>query len=156
MKLTINIIYRPIIILLAVIIFGARPTGAQTESSSATAAKDKKTIYLTFDADMTPHMENELRSGKVKEWYDPKIISYLEDQKIPATIFVTGLFARLYPKEIKQWSDNGLLIENHTYDHGAFEAPCFGLDVLKSDKDKVAEIKKTQDILFKLTGKMPK
>lgn len=142
--------------LLIAAIFIARQALAQTSSSSPALPKDEKVIYLTFDADMTPHMKNELLAGKIKAWYDPAIISYLEDNKIPATIFVTGLFAEAYPKEIKQWSENGLLIENHTYDHSAFRYPCFGLNVLRSDKEKRAEISKTQDIISKLTGKTPK
>lgn len=142
--------------LLIAAIFIARQTKAQTASASPVLSKDEKVIYLTFDADMTPHMKNELLTGKIKAWYDPAIISYLEDKKIPATIFVTGLFAEVYSKEIKQWSENGLLIENHTYDHSAFRYPCFGLNVLRSDKEKRAEISKTQDIIFKLTGEIPK
>ncbi len=141
--------------LLANLIFVAQFAMAQTSTSSV-VLKNAKTIYLTFDADMTVYMKNKLLSGKVKEWYDPEIISYLEEKKIPATIFVTGLFAEIYSQEIKQWTDNNLLIENHTYDHSAFESPCFGLKVLKLNKDKLAEIKKTQDILFKITGKNPK
>lgn len=117
--------------------------------------KNEKIIYLTFDADMTPYMKNQLLGGQVKEWYDPKIIAYLEEKKIPATIFVTGLFAEIYPQEIKQWSDNNLLIENHTYDHSAFQSPCFGLNVLQSDKEKIFTINKTQEIIFKLTKKYP-
>ena len=144
-----------ILALLVVLIFVARPTMAQTASSSVILKKEK-IIYLTFDADMTIYMKNKLLSGRVKEWYDPAIISYLEKEKIPASIFVTGLFAEIYPKEIKQWSDSNLLIENHTYDHSAFESPCFGLNVIKSNQEKISEIKKTQNILFKITEKYPK
>jgi peptidoglycan/xylan/chitin deacetylase (PgdA/CDA1 family) len=104
---------------------------------------------------MTPYMKSELTTGKVKTWYDPNIISYLETKKIPATIFVTGLFAETYPKEITQWSNDGLLIENHTYDHSAFNSPCFGLKILKTDQEKKDEITKTQNIIFNLTGKTP-
>ena len=142
MKNRLNI---PIFILFIFVMLIARPVFAES----------KKTIYLTFDADMTPYMKKELSSGKVKSWYDPKIISYLEESKIPATIFVTGLFAETYQEEIKQWSENNLRIENHSYDHSAFNAPCYGLKILKSDKEKRDEIIQTQNIIFKLSGKKP-
>ena len=112
--------------LLINIIFLTQAARTQTLIPSPTIKKEK-IIYLTFDADMTIYMKNKLLGGQVKEWYDPKIINYLEEEKIPATIFVTGLFTEVYPQEIKQWSDNSLQIENHTYDHSAFQSPCFGL-----------------------------
>ncbi len=142
--------------LLIIAAFASRPVMSQTSSSSPVRPKKEKIIYLTFDADMTPYMKKELLSGKIRSWYDPAIIAYLEDKKIPAAIFATGLFAELYPKEIKQWSEKGLAIENHTYDHSAFRYPCFGLNVLKSDKEKKTEIKKAQEIIFGLTGKAPR
>ena len=56
------------------------------------AATDKKIVALTFDADMTPGMLNELRSKRVTSWYNEKVIAALRQEKVPATLFMTGLW----------------------------------------------------------------
>ncbi|MCX6754288.1 MAG: polysaccharide deacetylase family protein [Candidatus Nomurabacteria bacterium] len=145
-----NIIYTFILVILVCI-------------PSSTLAVDKKAIektkvaYLTFDADMTPFMKKKLDEKKVSTWYSKDLVNYLEDEKIPATIFVTGMFAEVYPDLIKDISKYPeIKIANHTYDHSGFESPCYGLKVVKTDKSKIEEIKKTQKILQSLTGYEPK
>lgn len=116
----------------------------------------EKTVFLTFDADMTQGMKSRLDEKKVAAWYDPKLIEELKAEDVPATVFVTGMFAEIYPDLIKELSADGRFsIENHTYDHSAFAWPCFGLRALKTDDEKRAEIRRTQAILESLTGKTP-
>jgi len=114
--------------------------------------RDQKKIALTFDADMTPKMETGLRSRK-KSFYNKKIIKILEENSIPATFFITGLWAETYPNAIKRISQNKLFeIENHSFDHKAFKSPCFHLGKAVNKED---EIVKTQNIIKKLTGRTP-
>ncbi len=121
-----------------------------------TEHKEQKIIYLTFDADMTAKMEKELSDKTVTSWYDPELINYLQQNNIPATFFITGMFAQVYPDQVRAWSKNDLFtIGNHTYDHAAFRSPCYKLPVLSSDTAKNTEINKTQTILTTLTGKTP-
>lgn len=116
-----------------------------------------KVVYLTFDADMTPHMKEELKDGKVKEWYDPQLITYLETEHIPATIFVTGMFGEVYPTVVKEWGQNKLFtIGNHSYSHPGFTAHCYTLAVLSGEKAKKEEVERTQTILNGLIGYYPK
>lgn len=115
-----------------------------------------KTVYLTFDADMTQGMKSRLEKKKVAAWYDPKVIEELKSNDVPATIFATGMFAEIYPDLLKELSADGRFsIENHTYDHSAFAWPCYGLPALKTDEAKKAEIERTQAIIEKVTGKKP-
>jgi peptidoglycan/xylan/chitin deacetylase (PgdA/CDA1 family) len=124
--------------------------------SSIVEKEPAGTVYLTFDADMTPYMKSELTSGKVKEWYSPKIISYLKTENVPATVFTTGMFAEVYPDVIKDLGTNTLFsVENHTYDHKAFSSPCYKLASVTKHSEKVLEITKTQEIIKKLTGREP-
>lgn len=116
-----------------------------------------KTIFLTFDADMTPYMQKEQKLGLVKQWYDPALIEYLEKNNITATFFVTGMFAEMYPDLIKRLATNpNFSIQNHTYDHQAFEPHCFHLPFLTSDQQKITEIQRTQNILKSLTSYAPR
>ena len=120
------------------------------------AASSSKTIFLTFDADMNHRMQKEQSSGSVKKWYDPALVEYLKKNNIPATFFVTGMFAEMYPDLIKEIAaDQNFSIQNHSYDHPAFEPHCFGLPVITSDRKKLEEIGKTQGIIKKITGSTP-
>ena len=46
---------------------------------------------------MTPGMLKRQQSGAVASWYDPAIVDFLRDSRVPAVIFVTGLFAEANP-----------------------------------------------------------
>ena len=125
-------------------------------AGNVSADSSSKMIYLTFDADMTHYMQQEEKSGLVKRWYDPKLVEYLEKNNIPATFFVTGMFAEMYPDLIKRLATNpNFSIQNHTYDHRAFEPHCFRLPFITSDRQKIVEILKTQDILKLLIKHSP-
>ncbi len=124
---------------------------------SSSIKPPSSTIYFTFDADMTPRMERQLAQKKVKQWYDPEIIDYLETEKIPATIFVTGMFAETYPTTVSLWSQNNLFsIGNHSYSHPGFTPHCYGLATASSTIAKKEEITRTQSILQKITGSPPR
>lgn len=114
-------------------------------------------VALTFDADMTPKMLHDLRTGRVKSLYDRRIVQTLRDAHASATIFVTGMWAETYPDAVTDLAHNPLFeIANHSYDHAAFSEPCYGLSSLRDAAAKRKEVTKTQDILTSLTGYMPK
>ncbi|GEM_PF-1862602 len=152
----------PIVIIILFIVFTALFFALHLKNVSmpipfkASSKTSDKTVFLTFDADMTPYMKKEQKSGLVKQWYDPTLIDYLEKNNIQATFFVTGMFAEMYPDLIKHLAANpNFSIQNHTYDHSAFEPHCFHLSFIVSDQEKQTEIKKTQSILKSITGKTP-
>lgn len=115
-----------------------------------------KYVALTFDADMTEGMKKKLESGIVKSWINKEVIEYLENEKIPATIFVTGMWAELYPNELKEMASNGLFeIGNHSYDHPGFSQPCYTLRRV-TEAEKKTEVEKTQKIVKEMAGNEPK
>jgi len=120
------------------------------------AVQPIKTVYLTFDADMTRGMQAQVQNGAIKNWYDPELFKYLEQEKIPATIFVTGLFVETYPDLIKELSKSGLIkFENHSFDHLAFTSNCYNLRSAGSDQQKNAEIVTAQSAIKLATGTVP-
>jgi peptidoglycan-N-acetylglucosamine deacetylase len=120
-------------------------------------ATHKKVLYLTFDADMTPSMQARLSNGSVGSWYDPAIIEYLKQKKIPATFFVSGLFAETYPDSIAELGKiQDYAIGNHGFDHAAWTAHCYNLPAILTDAEKLEQISRTQKIIENLTGKAPK
>jgi len=74
---------------------------SQTFSVEATpviSIEKSKKIALTFDACMTTGMLKRIASGKDQPLYNPAIVAFLKQEKIQATIFITGLWAEKYPE----------------------------------------------------------
>ena len=63
-----------------------------------------KDIYLTFDDGPSPNVT-------------PQILSILKEYDVPATFFVLGSRAELYPELIRQEYEAGHYIANHGYTH---------------------------------------
>jgi peptidoglycan-N-acetylglucosamine deacetylase len=113
------------------------------------AVTGQKVVALTFDADMTLKMRDELRSGKVASWYNANVIATLQRENVPATLFLTGLWIEAYPAITKNLSENPLFeLGNHSYSHGGFRSPCYGLPAVKKSNE-AAEVQKTDDLLNK-------
>lgn len=137
----------PIVAVLATSSF--QPSGVLEHGS-----REKKVVALTFDADMTPKMKQDLALGKVTSWYAEEVITILEKNQVPATLFLTGMWSEMYPEAVMAFAKSPLFeLGNHTYDHGAFHTPCYGLGEVA---DKKAEITKTQQVIESLTGITPK
>lgn len=117
--------------------------------------RDVHEVALTFDADMTPYMLEELHTGKVKSWYNQKIVEILEKNQVPATIFMAGMWSELYPDIAKSLAQNPLFeIANHSYSHPRFTPACFALPPVPI-WGKEAEFSKSQAAISKATGVTP-
>jgi peptidoglycan/xylan/chitin deacetylase (PgdA/CDA1 family) len=118
----------------------------------APAARAEKTIYLTFDMDMDETMYRKaLQAGE--KWYSPELLAYLEKNKIPATFFVSGLFAVAYPALVTGLAANtDFSFQNHSYDEASFTPHCYRLRTLSTTQQKVDQIRKTEDVIKAFTG----
>ena len=115
------------------------------------AATMQKAVALTFDADMTPNMLRDLKSGKVASWYNEAVITILRRERVPATLFLTGLWIETYPATTRNLSADPLFeLGNHSYSHGGFRSPCYGLSVTR-ESNKTAKVQKTDALLEKHT-----
>ncbi len=114
-----------------------------------------KKMALTFDACMTSGMLKKIESGSEPALYNAAIVDFLRSEKIAATFFITGLWAEKYPNVVKALAAEPLFeIGNHSYSHRGFVENCFSLPNLP-EKEKAADIRQSQEILFRLTGKKP-
>jgi peptidoglycan-N-acetylglucosamine deacetylase len=113
--------------------------------------RNKKVIALTFDADMYPFMYAE--RNQYTE-YDPRVIKLLEDQDIPATIFLNGLYVKAYPDLIKELvkEDPNIELGNHTWDHAGWTSTCTNTTPIAAPMTKAKEISKAADIIKSDTG----
>jgi peptidoglycan/xylan/chitin deacetylase (PgdA/CDA1 family) len=115
-----------------------------------------RTVYLTFDADMTPAMLRRLHAGEVESWYDPGIVDFLRAQHVPAAIFVSGLFAEAYPDLVQGLAHDPLFtVGVHGYRHSAYTPDCYGLPVLHSEAEKREDVTHARDAIAKVSGRVP-
>jgi peptidoglycan-N-acetylglucosamine deacetylase len=122
----------------------------------ASAAAAPRTLYLTFDADMTPGMLKRLRAGEVAAWYDPAIIDFLHERHLPAVIFMTGLFAETYPDLVHRLVGDPLFtIGVHGYRHAAYMPDCYGLPALASDAEKRDDAVTARATIARIAGREP-
>ena len=131
-------------------------TPASLGSASSLSARGGKIIYLTFDMDMNEFMyKKTITTGE--KWYDPAVFAYLERNHVPASFFVSGLFAVAYPDLMKSLaSTSEFSFENHSYDESSFTPHCYWLIALGSDSVKAAQIEATERLIQSLTGQTPK
>lgn len=118
--------------------------------------RDRRVVALTFDADMTEGMLAQLRSSAVASWYDARIVDELRSAGISATVFLTGLWAETYPDVVRSLAaDPSFELENHSMDHAAWHAPCFGLPALSTEAAKRKELTEAADIIRSTAGMAP-
>jgi peptidoglycan/xylan/chitin deacetylase (PgdA/CDA1 family) len=101
--------------------------------------RDSKKVALTFDACPT---------GKEDE-YDERVIEVLIREKVPATLFMSGRWVEKNEEKTKFLAGQPQFeIANHAFWHPHM--------LEKDDERIVRELKRTQSIIKKITGKRPK
>ena len=115
----------------------------------------QKKMALTFDACMTTGMLKRVESGSDPALYNAAIVDFLRSEKIAATFFISGLWADKYPNVVIELAAEPLFeIGNHSYSHRGFVDNCYSLPNLP-ENEKESDIRKSQEILLRLTGKKP-
>jgi peptidoglycan/xylan/chitin deacetylase (PgdA/CDA1 family) len=90
--------------------------------------RGKRRVALTFDADLTALMRTRLVRGKVKSYYNEALINDLRRLRVPATLFLTGMWMEQYPDRTRELAADPLFeLGTHTYDHRGFTKHCYTL-----------------------------
>ena len=118
------------------------------------AATTSRVVALTFDLDMNGQMAAAARAGAV--WINKDALAYLEARNIHATIFMTGMWAEVYPGLAREIATNpNFEIGDHSYSHPAFHIPCYRLDGV-SPTEQARQIRLAQAAIARSTGVLPK
>lgn len=92
--------------------------------------------------------------------YNQKLIDFLVQQKIPATLFLSGKWIRRHPLVTRLLAQNSLFeIENHGTQHHVCSLAghtAYHLGVTRSVGNIIDEIEKNNQTLLTLTGRAPK
>ncbi len=124
-----------------------RTIGSDSAIVTFHGSRDKKKIAITFDAEMTDGMKADLITGRVKTSYNKKIIDILNQTQTKATLFLTGLWIELYPKETDELSKNPLFeLGSHSYTDSSYYGFCYGLKQIPNTV-KIEEIGATEKLL---------
>src|SRR5690625_2850538 len=96
-----------------------------------------KEIYLTFD-------------NGYEEGYTERVLDILKQEKVPATFFVTGHYAKTAPELVNRMVEDGHIIGNHSYYHPDFTTMSKGeikqeLDMLERE---VAEVSDQKEMMY--------
>lgn len=126
-----------------------KPVAHAAAVESPQASYDgQKVIALTFDACRGKH--NSYNSG---------LIEYLRAEKIPATLFMTGIWMDKYPDKVRELARDPLFeIENHGLLHRACSASGvekYGVETVSEIGDMVDEMELGARKIFELTGRRP-
>ncbi|GAA2449799.1 polysaccharide deacetylase family protein [Streptomyces macrosporus] len=101
---------------------------------------EEKVVALTFDAAMSPEDEKRAKGGKRHD--NPALIATLRREKIPATFFMTGVWAKTYPHQARTIGRDRLFeVGNLSHSHRAFTPDCEGLKPLDPD-ERLADVRK--------------
>ena len=108
-----------------------------------------KVIALTFDACGGPHGNG----------YDKKLIDFLVQEHIPATLFVNARWIDANPKTFATLAQNPLFeIENHGYEHRPLSVTgksVYGIRGTKNASQVIDEVSLNENKIEKLTGRKP-
>lgn len=126
--------------------WGEGVTGVKTKLNTR-----EKVIALTFDACGT---------SPTSKGYDAKLIDYLKQEQIPATLFIAGKWQRANPALVQALASEPLFdLENHGYEH----KPCsvngksvYNIKGTANVAEVTDEIVKQGLQLKKITGQQPK
>jgi len=120
------------------------------------AVTNRTVVALTFDLDMTAQMAAELQNGRAGAWINQDALSVLRSSGVHATLFMTGMWAELYPGLARSLAaDPHFELANHSYSHPAFHRPCYLLSGLPAG-GAAWQVTHTQAVLQRITGSTPR
>ncbi|NGN63334.1 polysaccharide deacetylase family protein [Streptomyces sp. A7024] len=118
----------------AVLMPGATPVQRQGDVLTRIPTK-RKVVALTFDAGFNAKGIGE-------------ITRTLKRERVPATFFMTGKFARSHPAAIRKIAKSGFPVGNHSYRHPDFRK--------LSKKARNSEVRRADQAIRKVTGRTTK
>jgi peptidoglycan/xylan/chitin deacetylase (PgdA/CDA1 family) len=124
-----------------------RTVGNQIEAADATRIRETETeveAYIEITAEEKPRIALTFDDGP-HPVYTEKLLDGLKERQVNATFFVVGENIEGREEILKRMDQEGHLIGNHTYDHVKLTGV--------SGEEAAAQIKKTSDLIFQVTGK---
>lgn len=126
--------------------------GLGLDSSQAVASGDRNqpVIALTFTSNLTEFMQKQVKGDKNKSYNNTAVLDVLDQSKVPATFFLSGLWAQQYKETAARIAANPRFeVASHSYANAAFVPKCYTLPDLPKDR-KVSDITSGASVIAKL------
>lgn len=115
------------------------PSACQPAPIVTNGSRNRMRLALTFDACSTRHNE-----------YDERVIRTLLETDTPATLFIGGGWALANPGHLRELARHpDLEFGNHTFSHPH-------MPQVKDDQEVLEELRRTQRVVYALTGRIPR
>lgn len=121
-------------------------TSSATPSPSASATPSKLSATAKVDCRKLKCIALTYDDGPSE--YTPQLLKSFTSRKATATLFMLGNAATAHPQIVKQAHAQGFEVANHTYDHKALS------DLGQAQVSD--EVKRTNEVLQRLTGERPR
>lgn len=118
--------------------------------------RDVPEVAITLDTAFSAETARLTDAGVFPPQFNEPVLDYLTEAEVPATIFVTGLWAEAYPQAMARIADTEFFeLGNHTWSHAGWTPNCFGLPAPGSEVDQRFEIARTSALISDYTGAWP-
>lgn len=109
-------------------------------------------VALTFDTNLTAGMIAELGRGLVRRFVNDHAIAELDQLRVPATLFLSGLWIERYPDVTARLAADPLFeLGSHSYSHLGFAPRCYDLGRIAPGAE-VADIRRSEAVLARVTA----
>lgn len=118
--------------------------------------RDVSKVAITFDTAFSPDTAALVESGVFPPQYNEALLDYLDAENVPATMFVTGVWAELYPQAMERIAATEKFeFANHTWSHAGWTPDCYGLPGPGDEVASRFEIARSAKLISEYTGEWP-
>jgi len=130
----------------------AAPLGVLVDNGPRNVAK----VAITLNAAYAPESSWAVQTGALPPQFNPAVLDALTLMQVPATVFVTGVWAADHPDAIARMAaDDGVELANLTQSHRGWTSDCYGLPFVGDAEAQRFEITATADQIEAMSGVRP-
>ena len=124
--------------------------GLDSSQAVASGNRNQPVIALTFTSNLTKFMQKQVQSDPKVSYNNMAVLDVLDQSKVPATFFLSGLWAQQYKETAARIAANPRFeVASHSYANAAFVPKCYTLPDLPKDQ-KVSDITSGASVIAKL------
>jgi peptidoglycan/xylan/chitin deacetylase (PgdA/CDA1 family) len=118
--------------------------------------RDVPKVAITFDTAFSADTAALTAAGVFPPQFNEPVLDYLDAESVPATMFVTGVWAEAYPQAMERIAATERFeLANHTWSHAGWTDDCYGLPSPGDETASRFEIARSAKLISEYTGQWP-